>query len=117
MQFSFEQNHIYSRNYLQDFCESAGSKQQAADERGVMNDSMSTAVDMLNCAACGRGGDGLKTCTACKMVKYCNATCQKAHRPVHMKECKKRAAELRDEALFKKPRRGMPDLHATAAIK
>ena len=58
---------------------------------------------MLNCAACGEGGDGLKTCNACKLVKYCNATCQKAHRPMHKKECKQRAAELKDEALFKQP--------------
>ena len=64
---------------------------------------MSAADDMSNCAACGKGGDDLKTCNACKMVKYCNATCQKAHRPMHKKECKKRAAELFDEALFKEP--------------
>ena len=36
-------------------------------------------------------------------VKYCSAACQKAHRPQHKKECKKRAAELLDEALFKQP--------------
>ena len=29
--------------------------------------------------------------------------CQKEHRPQHKKECKKRAAELRDEILFKQP--------------
>ena len=58
---------------------------------------------MSKCAACGKGGDGLKTCTACKLVKYCNATCQKTHRPVHKKECKRRAAELHDEVLFKDP--------------
>lgn len=56
-----------------------------------------------NCAACGKGGDGLKTCNGCKLVKYCNATCQKVHRLQHKKECKKRAAELKDEALFKVP--------------
>lgn len=37
------------------------------------------------------------------MVKYCSVTCQKSHRPTHKKECKKRAAELHDEALFKQP--------------
>jgi TPR repeat protein len=36
-------------------------------------------------------------------VKYCNAECQKKHWPKHKKECKLRAAELRDEALFKDP--------------
>ena len=54
-----------------------------------------------NCTACGTFGDGLKVCTACKLVKYCNETCQRAHWPKHKKECKKRAAELKDEALFK----------------
>ena len=58
------------------------------------------------CANCGKGeecsGD-LKSCTACKLVKYCNRECQIAHRPQHKKECKKRAAELRDEKLFKQP--------------
>mmetsp|Transcript_25831 Transcript_25831/g.44120 ORF Transcript_25831/g.44120 Transcript_25831/m.44120 type:complete len:298 (-) Transcript_25831:140-1033(-) len=57
----------------------------------------------LGCACCGKGGDGLKTCTACKLVRYCNVECQKAHRPHHKKACKKRAAELFDEALFKLP--------------
>ena len=32
---------------------------------------MSAAAE--KCAACGKGGDGLKTCNACKLVKYCNA--------------------------------------------
>ncbi|KAL7525614.1 hypothetical protein ACHAXR_001080, partial [Thalassiosira sp. AJA248-18] len=36
--------------------------------------------------------------------KRSNVTCQKAHRPNHKKECKKRAAEIFDEALFKQPR-------------
>ncbi|KAL7528791.1 hypothetical protein ACHAXR_002638, partial [Thalassiosira sp. AJA248-18] len=65
---------------------------------------MSTAAaELSTCAACGKGGDDLKSCAACKLVKYCNVTCQKAHRPKHKKECKKRAAEIFDEALFKMP--------------
>jgi hypothetical protein len=36
-------------------------------------------------------------------VKYCNAICQKKHWATHKKDCKLRAAELRDEALFKDP--------------
>ena len=40
------------------------------------------------CANCGKGEEfniKLKTCNACKMVKYCNSNCQRAHRPDHKK--------------------------------
>jgi len=56
------------------------------------------------CANCGKGeeeSDNLKTCTACKLVKYCNRDCQIAHRSQHKKACKKRIAELHEEQLFK----------------
>ena len=60
-----------------------------------------------HCAACGDtsddGGGSLKACAACNLVKYCNRTCQIAHRPAHKKACKKRLAELFDEKLFKQP--------------
>ena len=39
----------------------------------------------------------------CKLVRYCNVACQKNHWLKHKKKCKERAAELRDEALFKVP--------------
>ena len=61
---------------------------------------------MTRCASCGiAGGDDikLKKCTGCHLVKYCGVKCQKDHRPQHKKECKRRAAELRDEILFKQP--------------
>ena len=61
---------------------------------------------MTTCANCSKAeADGckLKRCTACKMVKYCCRDCQVAHRPKHIKACKKRAAELFDEELFKDP--------------
>ena len=60
--------------------------------------------DSVVCANCGKGEESsgdLKACTACKLVKYCNRECQITHRPLHKKACKKRAAELHDEALFK----------------
>ena len=63
-------------------------------------------VPLSMCANCGKGEEEsghLKKCGACEMVKYCNAECQKAHRPQHKKECRKRAAKLHDEALFKQP--------------
>eukprot|EP00984_Skeletonema_dohrnii_P024199 scaffold13303_cov78-Skeletonema_dohrnii-CCMP3373.AAC.5 len=59
---------------------------------------------MMCCASCGIAGVDdikLKNCTACYLVKYCSVKCQKEHRPKHKRACKKRAAELRDELLFK----------------
>jgi hypothetical protein len=49
------------------------------------------------------GGVSLKVCKACMLAKYCSPTCQRSHWPTHKKECKQRAAELHDEALFKDP--------------
>lgn len=62
---------------------------------------------MSRCANCGvaesDGGAKLKSCSACHLVKYCGVKCQKEHRPKHKQECKKRAAELKDEILFRQP--------------
>ena len=56
------------------------------------------------CAECGvAGGVSLKVCKSCMDAKYCNAECQKKHWATHKAVCKLRAAELRDEALFKDP--------------
>ena len=56
------------------------------------------------CTECGAdGGASLKTCKSCMLVKYCNAACQMKHWPAHKTACKLRAAELRDDALFKDP--------------
>ncbi|KAK1739981.1 hypothetical protein QTG54_008931 [Skeletonema marinoi] len=52
---------------------------------------------MMYCAACGTAEVDdvkLKKCTACH---------SRDHRPKHKRACKKRAAELRDEILFKQP--------------
>ncbi len=58
------------------------------------------------CASCGVAEVDdikLKNCTACYLVKYCSIECQKDHRKQHKDACKKRAAKLRDEVLFKQP--------------
>ena len=56
------------------------------------------------CAECSNeGGISLKACKSCMLVRYCNADCLRNHWPKHKKECKERAAELHDEALFKDP--------------
>jgi hypothetical protein len=49
------------------------------------------------------GGVSLKACNSCMSVRYCNAICQHKHWPKHKAACKLRAAEIRDEALFKDP--------------
>ena len=57
------------------------------------------------CANCGKSAIDdvkLKKC-ACNLVKYCSVDCQKNHRKQHKMACKKRAAELRDDKLFKQP--------------
>ncbi|KAK1737397.1 hypothetical protein QTG54_011683, partial [Skeletonema marinoi] len=58
------------------------------------------------CASCGIAEVDdikLKICTACKSVRYCSVECQQEHRPQHETNCKERAAELRDEILFRQP--------------
>jgi tetratricopeptide (TPR) repeat protein len=64
------------------------------------------ADEMMCCAGCGKAEVDdikLRTCTACKSVRYCGIQCQRDHRPQHKRECKKRADELRDEILFRQP--------------
>eukprot|EP00984_Skeletonema_dohrnii_P015213 scaffold6528_cov67-Skeletonema_dohrnii-CCMP3373.AAC.1 len=63
-------------------------------------------IGMMCCASCGTeevDGVKLKKCTACKSVRYCSVKCQKDHRSKHKRACKKRAAEFRDEIVFKQP--------------
>ena len=70
------------------------------------NNLKSAAADIMCCACCGiaEGDDiKLKTCTACKSARYCSVKCQKDHRRKHKKQCRKRAAELRQDILFKQP--------------
>ncbi len=60
----------------------------------------------LCCASCGIAENDdvkLKNCTACYLVRYCSVKCQKDHRKQHKRDCRKRAAELHDELLFKQP--------------
>ena len=72
----------------------------------VMSTNNLVVEEIMCCAACGAAEADhikLKKCNACYLVKYCSVKCQKEHRPKHKRECKKRAAELRDELLFKQP--------------
>ena len=58
------------------------------------------------CASCSIAEIGdikLVPCDGCDLVKYCSDECQQNHKSEHEEQCKKRAAELRDELLFKQP--------------
>ena len=58
------------------------------------------------CASCGIveiDDIKLKECDGCDLVQYCGDECQNNHKSEHEEEYKKRAAELRDELLFKQP--------------
>ena len=59
-----------------------------------------------SCASCGIAEiDDVKLvpCDGCDLVRYCSDECQNNHKSDHKESCKKRAAELRDELLFKQP--------------
>ena len=58
------------------------------------------------CASCGKAEiDDIKLvpCDDCDLVKYCGDDCENNHKSEHEEDCKKRAAELRDDLLFKQP--------------
>ena len=58
------------------------------------------------CASCGIAEIDeikLKECGDCDLVRYCSDECQQEHKSKHEEACQKRAAELRDEVLFKQP--------------
>ena len=58
------------------------------------------------CASCGIAevdDTKLKECDGCDLVRYCSDECQREHRPEHESKCRERAAELRDEILFRQP--------------
>eukprot|EP00984_Skeletonema_dohrnii_P021170 scaffold10510_cov84-Skeletonema_dohrnii-CCMP3373.AAC.4 len=63
------------------------------------------AADMC-CASCGKAElDDIKLmdCADCDLVKYCSDECEEDHRRQHEVMCKERAAQLRDEILFRQP--------------
>eukprot|EP00984_Skeletonema_dohrnii_P022262 scaffold11395_cov95-Skeletonema_dohrnii-CCMP3373.AAC.1 len=64
------------------------------------------AADMKCCASCGIAEVDdikLKNCDDCDLVRYCSDSCQEDHRPNHEAICRDRAAELRDDLLFRQP--------------
>eukprot|EP00984_Skeletonema_dohrnii_P012114 scaffold4870_cov75-Skeletonema_dohrnii-CCMP3373.AAC.6 len=69
-------------------------------------DNIVAEARMMCCASCGIAElDNIKLieCDACDLVRYCSDECKEDHGTEHEHACKKRAAELRDEKLFKQP--------------
>ena len=50
------------------------------------------------CLSCWRATSGIKRCTGCKMVFYCNVNCQKRHWKAHRSVCRSAAARARARA-------------------
>ena len=70
---------------------------------------MSEEIEADSCSCCASCGvaeiDDIKLmpCDGCDLVRYCSDDCMEHHKLQHNGACKKRAAELRDELLFKQP--------------
>eukprot|EP00741_Cyanophora_paradoxa_P003746 tig00000093_g3641.t1 len=59
--------------------------------------------DVQACGNCGRSGDGLMRCGACRQAHYCGERCQRAHWGAHKAACKEaaqRAAAAPSAATF-----------------
>jgi len=72
----------------------------------MTTDAEEPETDLMCCASCGTAEVDdiqLRKCTACHLVRYCSVKCQRNHWRQHKQKCKERAAELRDELLFKQP--------------
>jgi|EP00985_Skeletonema_marinoi_P009520 hypothetical protein len=72
----------------------------------MITDIVESQIELLCCAACGAAEADhvkLKKCTACYLARYCSVQCQRDDWQQHKRACKKRAARLRDEILFKQP--------------
>ena len=69
-------------------------------------DNVNDATDTSCCASCGIAEiDDIKLvpCDGCDLARYCSDRCRLEHKSYHKEACKKRAAELRDELLFRQP--------------
>eukprot|EP00984_Skeletonema_dohrnii_P008143 scaffold2987_cov77-Skeletonema_dohrnii-CCMP3373.AAC.1 len=68
-------------------------------------DNIVADADMC-CASCGIAEVDdikMKECDDCDLVRYCSDLCKEDHLPHDESVCKERAAELRDEKLFRQP--------------
>ena len=71
-----------------------------------MSDGNETLDASCCCASCGIAElDDIKLvpCDGCDLVRYCSDACREDHKADHEEACKKRAADLREEILFRQP--------------
>lgn len=69
---------------------------------GEEDDAVAAAEEKLHCASCGIAQvDDVKLTDCNSCVRCCTDKCEANHKSEHEEDCKKRAAELRDELLFK----------------
>ena len=72
----------------------------------MSEDSNAADTSTSCCASCGIAEIDdvkLKDCDYCDIVRYCSDECMEEHKSEHKDACEQRAAELRDELLFKQP--------------
>lgn len=76
----------------------------AAAERGDVdaeysNQMLLDVVDAvwLSCASCGARRSDLRMCGGCRAVRYCDVTCQRAHRSEHRDSCVRQQQSDRGE--------------------
>eukprot|EP00984_Skeletonema_dohrnii_P005337 scaffold1874_cov89-Skeletonema_dohrnii-CCMP3373.AAC.14 len=97
---------VKERCYLAFSSEQANKDDEWRFGKRWFNMSEENRVTSLCCSSCGITAVDdvkLKECATCDLVRYCSDACQKNHKSQHEEDCKKRAAELRDELLFKQP--------------
>ena len=56
------------------------------------------------CRGCGKPTEQLKLCSRCQMAAYCSPECQRAHWPIHKRECRKLELEERQALREGRPR-------------
>ena len=73
-------------------------------EEGCNEETASADDVCANCGIAEVDDIKLKLCDGgCDFVKYCSDRCCEMHRPYHVGECRRRAAKLHDDKLFRQP--------------
>jgi hypothetical protein len=65
----------------------ASSVKSGSDQKGGASSS-AISDGMRSCMACGKKAARMKSCSGCRVVSYCDASCQRAAWHKHKHECK-----------------------------